>query len=44
MIRKNWLRRRDATRIVTVTEAGEAGLRDWLGLDLTALQTLAVNV
>jgi DNA-binding transcriptional ArsR family regulator len=44
MIRQNWLRRRNGTRIVTVTEAGEAGLRDWLGLDLTALQTLVVNV
>jgi len=34
MLRRDWLQRRDRTRIVTVTQAGEAGLRDWLGLDL----------
>ncbi|HUC23666.1 MAG TPA: helix-turn-helix domain-containing protein [Streptosporangiaceae bacterium] len=38
MISQDWLRRRDRTRIVTITEAGEAGLRSWLGLDLTALR------
>ena len=39
---RGWVRRRDASRIVSITSAGAAGLRDWLGLDLTELrQTLA---
>jgi DNA-binding transcriptional ArsR family regulator len=39
MMRQDWLRRRERTRIVTVTETGEAGLRDWLGLELSELRT-----
>jgi hypothetical protein len=38
MIRQDWLRRRDGARIVMVTEAGHADLRDWLGLDLAGLR------
>ena len=39
---RGWVRRRDASRIVSITPAGAAGLRDWLSLDLTELrQTLA---
>lgn len=33
-----WTRRRDASRIVTITPAGTEGLRDWLGLDLPRLR------
>jgi hypothetical protein len=35
---RGWVRRRDASRIVDITPAGAAGLRDWLGLDLTELR------
>lgn len=35
---RGWIRRRDASRIVTITPEGTAGLRDWLGLDLTQLR------
>src|SRR5438477_377998 len=31
----------DASRIVAVTEAGEAGLRDWPGVDLAQLRSAA---
>ncbi len=41
LLRRRWLRSQEASRIVTVTPAGQAGLRDWLGLDLTALRTAA---
>lgn len=34
MVRRSWLHTREASRIVTVTGAGEAGLRDWLGINL----------
>jgi DNA-binding transcriptional ArsR family regulator len=36
--RRNWMRRQDGTRIVTVTPAGCAGLSSWLGLDVAALR------
>jgi DNA-binding transcriptional ArsR family regulator len=36
-----WTRLRAGTRIVTVTTAGHSGLRDWLGIDLTALRAAA---
>jgi DNA-binding transcriptional ArsR family regulator len=35
---RRWTATREASRIVTVTEAGEAGLRDWLGIDLAELR------
>ncbi|MBV9384399.1 MAG: winged helix-turn-helix transcriptional regulator [Streptosporangiaceae bacterium] len=41
MVRRDWLHTREATRIVTVTESGEAGLRDWLGVDVSQLRTAA---
>lgn len=33
-----WIRRRDTSRIITVTPDGTEGLRDWLGLDLAGLR------
>lgn len=41
LLRRRWLRGQEASRVVTVTGAGEAGLRDWLGLDLAQLRTAA---
>lgn len=38
MVHRDWLRTREASRIVTVTDTGEAGLRDWLGVDLARLR------
>ena len=38
MLSRDWLRRGEGARIVSVTETGEAGLRDWLDLDLTSLR------
>jgi DNA-binding transcriptional ArsR family regulator len=38
LTKRDWVRRRDASRIVDITPAGAAGLRDWLGLDLTELR------
>ena len=38
MLRRDWLRRQETSRIVTVTAAGHAGLRNWLGIDLAQLQ------
>ena len=34
-------RYREASRIVSVTKAGQAGLRDWLGVDLAELRAAA---
>jgi len=36
--RSGWITRREGTRIVTVTPAGAAGLRDWLGVDVDRLR------
>jgi DNA-binding transcriptional ArsR family regulator len=36
-----WIATREASRIVTVTSAGQAGLRDWLGIDLDELRAVA---
>lgn len=38
MLGRRWIMTREASRIVTVTGAGEAGLRDWLGVDLGRLR------
>src|SRR5579859_634912 len=35
---QGWILTREASRIVTVTQAGQAGLRDWLGIDLAGLR------
>jgi DNA-binding transcriptional ArsR family regulator len=36
-----WTRLRAGSRIVTVTPAGQRGLRDWLGIDLASLRPAA---
>ena len=41
MIERRWIMTREASRIVAVTEAGEAGLRDWPGVDLAQLRSAA---
>ena len=38
---RRWIATREASRIVTVTTAGQAGLQDWLGIDVAALRTAA---
>jgi DNA-binding transcriptional ArsR family regulator len=38
LMRRGWVRRSDASRIVTVTPAGYWGLDSWLGLDLGRLR------
>jgi hypothetical protein len=38
---RRWIATREASRIVTVTEAGQTGLRDWLGIDLAELRGAA---
>jgi hypothetical protein len=38
---RRWIATREASRIVTVSEAGQAGLRDWLGIDLDELRAAA---
>lgn len=38
LLRRGWLRSQPASRAVTVTDSGQAGLRDWLGLDLPRLR------
>jgi DNA-binding transcriptional ArsR family regulator len=41
LVQRDWIRRREGTRIVTVTPAGITGLRDWLGVDLDQLRPAA---
>jgi DNA-binding transcriptional ArsR family regulator len=41
LVRQGWIQRREGTRIVTVTPAGAAGLRAWLGVDVDRLRTEA---
>jgi hypothetical protein len=36
-----WITTREASRIVVVTKAGQAGLREWLGIDLAELRAAA---
>lgn len=38
---RNFAATREASRIVTVTQAGQTGLRDWLGIDLAELRAAA---
>ncbi len=38
---RRWIATREASRIVTVTNAGESGLHDWLGIDLAGLRAAA---
>jgi DNA-binding transcriptional ArsR family regulator len=41
MLERRWIATREASRIVTVTEAGQAGLLEWPGVDLAALRSAA---
>jgi DNA-binding transcriptional ArsR family regulator len=41
MVRRDWLHTREASRIVTVTEAGRDGLLDWLAVDVARLRPAA---
>ena len=38
LMRRDWLRSQEASRAVTVTACGQAGLRDWLSIDLARLR------
>jgi hypothetical protein len=37
-VTRRWISTREASRIVTVTKTGQAGLREWLGIDLAELR------
>jgi hypothetical protein len=41
MLDRRWITTREPSRIVAVTEPGEAGLRDWPGVDLAQLSSAA---
>ena len=41
LVTRRWITTREASRIVTVTKAGQAGLREWLGIDLAELRATA---
>ena len=41
LLERRWIATREASRIVTVTEAGLAGLLEWPGVDLAALRSAA---
>jgi DNA-binding transcriptional ArsR family regulator len=41
MLERRWIATREASRIVTVTETGLAGLLEWPGVDLAALRSAA---
>ena len=41
MLERRWIATREASRIVTVTEAGQAALLEWPGVDLAALRAAA---
>jgi DNA-binding transcriptional ArsR family regulator len=41
LIERRWLRRSEASRVVTLTPAGADGLESWLGLDLAELREAA---
>ena len=38
LTRRGWIRREDASRIVTITPAGYAGINSWLGIDFGQLR------
>lgn len=38
LTRRGWLRRQETSRAVIVTDSGQGGLRDWLGVDLARLR------
>lgn len=41
LLTRGWITTREASRIVTVTKAGQAGLREWLGIDVAQLRSAA---
>jgi DNA-binding transcriptional ArsR family regulator len=41
LLERRWITTREASRIVTVTKTGQAGLREWLGIDLAELRAAA---
>jgi DNA-binding transcriptional ArsR family regulator len=41
LVERRWIAPREASRIVTVTQAGQAGLQDWFGVDLAELRAAA---
>jgi DNA-binding transcriptional ArsR family regulator len=41
LLERRWIATREASRIVTVTETGQAGLLEWPGVDLAALRSAA---
>jgi DNA-binding transcriptional ArsR family regulator len=41
LLERRWIATREASRIVTVTKAGQAALREWLGIDLAELRAAA---
>lgn len=41
LLARGWIITRQASRVVTVTGAGQAGLREWLGVDLAELRATA---
>lgn len=41
MLERRWIATREASRIVTVTQAGQAALLDWAGVDLATLRPAA---
>jgi DNA-binding transcriptional ArsR family regulator len=41
MAERRWITTREASRIITVTEEGQAGLQQWLGIDLAQLRRAA---
>ncbi len=38
LVGRHWITRREASRIVTVTPSGQAGLLEWLGIDLAEIR------
>ena len=41
LLRRGWVRRQEGSRIITVTPAGRAGLKSWIGVDVGQLRTEA---
>ena len=40
LMERRWIATREASRIVAVTKAGEAGLHEWLGIDVAGLRAV----
>jgi len=37
---RHWISTREASRVVTITATGQAGLRDWLGIDIQSTKSI----